>query len=65
MTAPTLVIHGVDDPLVPVECGKDTAEAISGADLWLIEGMGHDLPHGGAWSRIVDAIAEHTLKMSA
>ena len=62
---PTLVIHGVDDPLVPVECGKDTAEAISGADLLLIEGMGHDLPHGGAWLQIVDAIAEHTRKMSA
>jgi hypothetical protein len=29
--------------------------------LMLIEGMGHDLPHGGAWPRIVEAIAAHTL----
>jgi pimeloyl-ACP methyl ester carboxylesterase len=59
---PTLVIHGTDDPLVSVEGGKDTAKAIPGAQLILIEGMGHDLPHGGAWPRIVEAIASHTLK---
>ena len=59
---PTLVIHGTEDPLMPVECGKDTANAIPGAQLMLIEGMGHDLPRGGAWPRIVDAIAAHTGK---
>lgn len=59
---PVLVIHGTDDPLVPVECGKDTAAAIPGSQLILIEGMGHDLPHGGAWPRIVAAISDHTLK---
>jgi pimeloyl-ACP methyl ester carboxylesterase len=57
---PALVIHGTSDPLVPVEGGKDTARAIPGAQLILIEGMGHDLPHGGAWPRIVEAIAKHT-----
>jgi pimeloyl-ACP methyl ester carboxylesterase len=62
VTAPTLVIHGTDDPVVPVEAGKDTAEAIPGARLMLIEGMGHDLPHGGAWPGIVEAIAAHTLQ---
>lgn len=41
---PTLVIHGSDDPLVPVECGIDTARHIKGARLEIIEGMGHDLP---------------------
>jgi pimeloyl-ACP methyl ester carboxylesterase len=60
VAAPTLVIHGADDPLVPVEGGRDTAEAVPGAELMIIEGMGHDLPHGGAWPRIADAIAEHT-----
>jgi pimeloyl-ACP methyl ester carboxylesterase len=40
--APTLVIHGADDALVPVEGGKDTAEAIAGARLRIIPGMGHD-----------------------
>ena len=41
---PCLVIHGTADPLVSVEGGKDTASAIPGAELWLVEGMGHDLP---------------------
>jgi pimeloyl-ACP methyl ester carboxylesterase len=60
--APALVVHGNEDPLVSVEGGKDTARAIPGAELILIEGMGHDLPHGGAWPRIVEAIAAHTGK---
>jgi len=57
---PTLVVHGTDDPLVSVEGGKETARAIPGAQLMLIEGMGHDLPHGGAWPRIIDALKAHT-----
>ena len=59
---PTLVVHGTGDPLVPVEGGKDTAKTIPEAQLMLIDGMGHDIPHGGAWPRIVEAIAAHTLK---
>jgi pimeloyl-ACP methyl ester carboxylesterase len=59
VTAPTLVIHGAADPLVPLAGGRDTAEAIPGAELLVIEGMGHDLPPE-AWPRIVDAIALHT-----
>ncbi len=62
LTIPTLVIHGTDDPVVPVEAGKDTAKAIPGAQLMLIDGMGHDLPHGGAWPKIVEAISLHTLR---
>lgn len=42
--APTLVIHGADDPLIDVSGGYATAEAIAGAELWVIPGMGHDLP---------------------
>ncbi len=53
--APTLVIHGKNDPLVPVEGGIDTADAVAGARLLVIEGMGHDLPRG-AWPQIIDAI---------
>lgn len=52
VTAPTLVIHGTDDPLVPVEGGRDTARAIPGAKLHEIPGMGHDLP-----LELVDEIA--------
>jgi pimeloyl-ACP methyl ester carboxylesterase len=42
--APTLVIHGAADPLVPLACGEDTAKQIPSARLEVIEGMGHDLP---------------------
>ncbi len=44
--APTLVIHGAHDPLVPVEAGHDTARNIPGAKLKIVEGMGHDLAPG-------------------
>ena len=44
ITTPTLVIHGEDDSLVPVECGIDTARHIPHATLKLFPGMGHDLP---------------------
>jgi pimeloyl-ACP methyl ester carboxylesterase len=62
MKIPVLVIHGTDDPLISVAGGKETASVIPGSKLILIEGMGHDLPHNGAWSQIVDAISAHTLK---
>ncbi|HEY1708408.1 MAG TPA: alpha/beta hydrolase [Rhizomicrobium sp.] len=42
--APSTVLHGADDPLVPLEGGKDTASTIPGAELVVIPGMGHDLP---------------------
>lgn len=44
VTAPTLVIHGSDDPLFPPRCGEDTATSIPHAEFMLMEGMGHDLP---------------------
>jgi pimeloyl-ACP methyl ester carboxylesterase len=59
--APTLVIHGSDDPLVSVEGGKDTAAAIPGAELLLIPGMGHDMP-APLFPKLVDAISTHTHK---
>jgi pimeloyl-ACP methyl ester carboxylesterase len=59
-TAPTLVIHGDADPLVPVEGGIDTADAIPGAELLIIEGMGHDLPPA-IWTRVIEAIARHAV----
>lgn len=46
ITAPTLVLHGRADPLVPMACGQDTARRIPGARFESIEGMGHDLPPG-------------------
>jgi len=56
ITVPTLVIHGADDPLIPVDGGKDTAQTIPGAHLLIIDGMGHDMPRG-VWAKIADAIA--------
>lgn len=44
VTAPTLVVHGTDDPLIPPACGRDTAMSIPNAELMLIDGMGHDVP---------------------
>jgi pimeloyl-ACP methyl ester carboxylesterase len=44
LNVPTLVIHGTDDPLVPVEGGEDIARNVKGAMLLKINGMGHDLP---------------------
>jgi pimeloyl-ACP methyl ester carboxylesterase len=55
---PTLVIHGVDDPLVPVGAGMDTAKRIPGAELRLVPGMGHDIAPG-LIPTLVEAIAEH------
>ena len=56
---PTLVIHGDADPLVPVACGVDVADAIAGAKLLRIPRMGHALPIP-MWPQIIDAIAAHT-----
>lgn len=44
ITAPTLVVHGEKDPLIDVSGGVATAAAIPGAELWILEGVGHDLP---------------------
>ncbi len=65
ITAPTLVIHGAADPLVPLACGVDTAAHIPGARLEVIEGMGHDLPPA-LIERLLALIDAHTHgKMSA
>ena len=58
ITAPTLVIHGAADPLVPVAAGRDTAQNIPGATLMVIEGMGHDFPEA-LMPRLAAAIAGH------
>jgi pimeloyl-ACP methyl ester carboxylesterase len=55
LALPATVIHGTDDPLIDVSGGKATAAAIPGAELVLIEGMGHDLPRE-LWPRFVDLI---------
>jgi proline iminopeptidase len=58
ITAPTLVIHGREDPLVPLAAGLDTAQHIRGAQLKVIAGMGHDFPPA-LQPQIAAAIVEH------
>jgi pimeloyl-ACP methyl ester carboxylesterase len=62
--APTLVIHGALDPLIPPEAGRATAAAIPGAELLEIDGMGHDIPPP-LWPALADAIAGHVESSSA
>ena len=57
LSVPTLVIHGLADRMCDVSGGRATAEAIPGAELILIEGMGHDLPPG-IRSQLAARIAE-------
>ena len=65
LTIPTLLIHGDEDPIVPVENSRELAKIIPGAKLMIIEGMGHDFPYKGAWPIIAQAIGEFTSKISA
>jgi pimeloyl-ACP methyl ester carboxylesterase len=52
---PTLVIHGIDDPLIPLAAGEHVAQCIPGARIERIPGMGHNLPDALA-PRIVDLV---------
>lgn len=55
VTCPALVVHGSDDPLIPIAAGRATARAIAGA-WWLpIAGMGHDLP-AAMWPVLLDSL---------
>jgi pimeloyl-ACP methyl ester carboxylesterase len=56
--APTLVIHGEADPLLPLKHGIRTAQVIPRAELVVIRGLGHELPEA-AWPQIIDTIARH------
>ena len=55
--APTLVLHGSADPLVPIEGGRDIASIVPGARMETIEGMGHDVPR-----RFLPELTAHMLE---
>ena len=59
LAAPTLVIHGTDDPLFPLAHGEALAAEIADAELLVLDGVGHEHPRR-AWDRIVPAILERT-----
>jgi pimeloyl-ACP methyl ester carboxylesterase len=65
ITAPTLVIHGTDDPLFPLPHGQALAAAIPGATLLVVRGMGHESPPPSTWDQIVPALLDHTTSTRA
>ena len=61
VTAPTLVIHGLVDPLVLPSGGIATAKAVPGSRLLTFPDMGHDLPRA-RWDEIIDAIVDNAVR---
>jgi len=60
LSVPSLIVHGDADPLVPLAGGKSTADAIPGAELMIVKGMGHVIPNLNAyWGDIKDAMINH------
>ncbi len=57
----TLVLHGTDDTLISPNAAKRTAEIIPGAELVILDDMGHDVPEP-LWPQVVDLIARFALK---
>jgi pimeloyl-ACP methyl ester carboxylesterase len=61
LQVPTLVLHGNDDTLISPAAAHRTAEIIPGAELVMLDDMGHDVPRE-LWDRVVDTITRFTLK---
>jgi pimeloyl-ACP methyl ester carboxylesterase len=59
IAAPTLVVHGDHDPLLPLPHGRALRDAVPGAELLVLEGAGHDLPKA-VWDDFVSALVRHT-----
>jgi len=64
VSVPTLVIHGDSDALMPPAHGQDTADAIPGAQLVIVEGLGHGMAYPTLWEEMVNAIDELTRGVS-
>jgi pimeloyl-ACP methyl ester carboxylesterase len=60
IAAPALVIHGTDDPFFPPGHGAALAREISGAELLLLDGVGHEPPPRSTWDLVVPALLRHT-----
>ena len=60
--APTVVLHGEDDPLIRIECGQDVAANIAGAEMRVVAGLGHDFPPALAetFAAAIDAAAQRS-----
>jgi pimeloyl-ACP methyl ester carboxylesterase len=60
ITAPTLVMHGSEDPLFPLPHGRALADAVPGATWLELPGMGHEVPPQATWDLVVPALLRHT-----
>ena len=60
VTAPTLVIHGTEDPFFPPGHAVALAREIAGAERLLLDGVGHQAPPRSTWDLVVPAILRHT-----
>jgi pimeloyl-ACP methyl ester carboxylesterase len=58
--APTLVLHGTEDPVFPYGHGEALAAEIPGARLLPLEAVGHEMPPQATWDEVVPAILDHT-----
>ena len=61
LSVPTLVIHGLVDPLVLPSGGIATARAIPDSRLLMFPDMGHNLPRK-RWDEVIDAIVANTAR---
>jgi pimeloyl-ACP methyl ester carboxylesterase len=62
ITAPTLVVHGTEDPFFPYPHGEALAREIPGARLLPLVGMGHSFPPRETWGTFVPAVLEHSAR---
>lgn len=62
LAVPTMVLHGDADPLVDVSGGRRTAELVPGAELRILDGMGHDMPPA-YWDRIVGGLLDNAARV--
>jgi pimeloyl-ACP methyl ester carboxylesterase len=60
VAVPTLVVHGARDPLFPIDHGRALAAEIPGAELLVLEDMGHEPPPRAVWDEVVAALLRHT-----
>jgi len=55
---PTLIIHGTEDPLIPIDHGILLADNIVGAKKLILKGVGHEIPDG-LLSEIIPVMSAH------
>jgi pimeloyl-ACP methyl ester carboxylesterase len=60
VVAPTLVLHGTEDPMFPYPHGEALAREIPGAQLVPLVGMGHEVPPRAVWDIVIPALLAHT-----